>query len=251
MPHQGTVRIGIGGWTYEPWRGTFFPEKLPKTRELEHAAGRLTAIEINATYYGRQKPETFAKWAAAVPDGFRFAVKASRYCTARKRLADGADSVALFLEQGLERLEDRLGPILWQLPATKAFDREDLARFLALLPAEIDGRPARHALEARHASFQDPAFVTLMRDHGMAIAHVDRGDGPAIADPTADFAYARLEGAVEPEAAGYPADALDHMATVARDWAKPGRDVFLFCIAGAKIRNPAAAEALIARINAS
>ena len=136
MPHSGTVRVGIGGWTYEPWRGPFYPKGLPHSRELAFAADRLTAIEINATFYGRQKPETFAKWAATVPDGFQFAVKAARGATQRKRLADGAESVAMFLEQGLDRLEDRLGPILWQLPGTHAFDREDLARFLDMLPAK-------------------------------------------------------------------------------------------------------------------
>ncbi|HEX8445065.1 MAG TPA: DUF72 domain-containing protein [Sphingomonas sp.] len=248
MSEAGTIRIGIGGWSYDPWRGTFFPEKLPKTRELEHAATRLTAIEINATYYGRQKPETFAKWAASVPDGFRFAVKASRYATARKILADGAESVAMFLDQGLERLEDRLGPVLWQLPPTKAFDREDLARFLALLPADIGGRPARHVLEARHASFDDPAALALLRDHNIAIAHVDRPDAPAIAERTADFAYARLERAVAAEPAGYTPEALDHWATVAREWVAAGDDAYLFFIAGDKVRNPDAAEAMIARV---
>ncbi|MFD1951758.1 DUF72 domain-containing protein [Sphingomonas arantia] len=247
----GTIRVGIGGWTYAPWRGTFFPDKLPHTRELEHAATRLTALEINATYYGRQKPETFAKWAAAVPDGFRFAVKASRYSTARKKLADGAESVAMFLDQGLDHLGDRLGPILWQLPATKAYDHEDLARFLAMLPREIADRPAHHVIEARHPSFADAGFVDLMRDHNIAIAHVDRDDAPPIDAVTADFSYARLERATTAEPTGYPQADLDSWATRAAETAEAGHDAYVFFIAGDKVRNPQAAEALIARLAAS
>ncbi|WP_240500005.1 DUF72 domain-containing protein [Sphingomonas montana] len=250
-PAPGTIRIGIGGWTYAPWRGTFFPDKLPHSRELEHAATRLTALEINATYYGRQKPETFAKWAAAVPDGFRFAVKASRYATARKKLADGAESVAMFLDQGLDRLGERLGPILWQLPATKPYDHDDLGRFLDMLPPRIGDRPAAHVLEARHASFADTGFVDLLRDHNVAIAHVDRADAPAIDAVTADFGYARLERANLSEPAGYPAADLDRWATRATETAKAGHDAYVFFIAGDKVRNPQAAEALIARLAAS
>ena len=261
---SGAIRIGIGGWNYEPWRGTFFPADLPKTRELEHAARRLTAIEINGTFYGSQKPATFAKWREATPDGFVFTLKASRYCTNRKVLADGAPSVEKFLTQGIVELGDRLGPILWQFAATKAFDADDFARFLDLLPGSQNGLPLRHALEVRHESFRDPAFLALARERNAAVVFADT-KYVSIADQTADFTYARLLGAQEEEPQGYPATDLDRWADAARAWARgeapegldyvetpeaksAKRDVFLFFINGAKVRAPAAAEALIERV---
>lgn len=243
-----SIHVGIGGWTYEPWRGTFYPPGHPQKRELEYAGRHLTGLEVNGTYYGSQKPESFANWAAAVPDGFRFSVKASRFATNRKLLADGAASVEKFLTQGLTRLGDRLGPILWQFMATKKFDRDDFARFLDLLPATQDGLPLRHALEVRHESFRDPAFVELARERNMAIVFADSDEFPCIDEDTADFTYARLQRTVENEPAGYDEAALDGWADRARDWAKGGRDVYFFFIAGAKVRNPAAARALIARL---
>ena len=189
---SGPIRIGIGGWNFEPWRGgAFYPEGLPQKRELEYAAAHLTGIEINATYYGRQKPESFAKWAEAAPEGFRFSLKASRYATARKVLAEGGDSVRTFLEQGFTRLGDRLGPILWQFRDGKRFDREDFARFLDLIPDHQDGHALRHALEVRDESFRDPAFLTLARERNMAVVFADAEDFPCIEDQTADFTYAR------------------------------------------------------------
>ena len=244
-----TIHIGIGGWTYEPWRGTFYPHGLPQKRELEYAGAHLTAIEINATFYGRQKPQSYANWAKAVPDGFKFSLKASRYAVARKVLAEGGDSVRMFLEQGFTELGDRLGPILWQFAATKRFERDDFARFLDLIPNTQDGVPLRHALEPRHESFRDPAFVELARERNMAIVHADSDDYPCIDGATADFSYARLQRSVEDIATGYSAAALDGWASKARGWSAGGHDAFIFFIAGAKVRNPAAAQALIERLS--
>ncbi|ALC13460.1 DUF72 domain-containing protein [Sphingopyxis sp. 113P3] len=243
-----SIHVGIGGWTYEPWRGPFYPPGHPQKRELEFAGQHLTGIEINGTYYGSQKPETFASWAEAVPDGFRFSVKASRFATNRKRLAEGAASVEKFLTQGVTRLGDRLGPILWQFMATKRFERDDFAGFLDLLPETQDGLPLRHALEVRHESFCDPDFVDLARERNMAIVFADSDEFPRIDEATADFSYARLQRSEEDVETGYDDKALDRWAKRARDWAKGGRDVYLFFIAGAKVRNPAAAQALIAKL---
>lgn len=259
------VRIGIGGWTYEPWRGTFYPDKWPHKRELEYAAARLTAIEVNGTYYSGFKPATFAGWAKAVPDGFVFTLKASRYCTNRKVLAEAGESIARFCGQGIVELGDRLGPILWQFMATKKFDVEDFGAFLKLLPEKQDGVALRHAIHVRHESFATPEFVTLCRAAGAAIVFADSAEHPAIADVTGDFVYARLENGVEDEPAGYSAKALDRWAKAARTWAAGGapdglpyvgaekpakspRDTFIFFIAGAKVRAPHGAMALIERV---
>ncbi len=245
-----TIRVGVGGWTFEPWRGVFYPEGLAQKRELEYAAQQLTAIEINATYYGRQKPQSYRNWAEAVPDGFKFSLKASRYTTARKLLAEGKDSVDTFLRQGFTELGDRLGPILWQFPATKRFDADDFARFLDLIPDTQDGVPLRHALEPRHESFRDPAFTALANARSMAIIYADDDIFPCIDEPTADFTYARLQRAVEEVPTGYDDAALNGWADKARQWGKGDRDVFVYFISGAKVRNPAAAQALIARLGA-
>ena len=266
MKH-GTIRIGIGGWNYEPWRGTFYPDDLPKTREMDYAIAHMTAIEVNATYYGSQKPATFARWGKAAPKGFVFALKASRYCTGRKVLAEAGESVARFLGQGLVELGDRLGPILWQFLPTKRFDPDDFAAFLALLPASHEGVALRHAVEVRHESFVDPAFVALARKAGVAIVFADHAGYPTIADPTADFTYVRLQAAREDEPTGYDASELDRWATVTKDWAAgrspkalpyaadppakaAPRDTFVFMINGAKVRAPAAAMALRERLPA-
>jgi uncharacterized protein YecE (DUF72 family) len=265
---MGAIRTGIGGWTYEPWRGVFYPQGLPHAKELAYAAAHLTAIEINSTYYSTQKPESWRKWGEAAPDDFVFAVKASRFCTNRRVLAEAGESIAKFIGQGMDRLDGKLGPLLWQFMPTKKFDREDFGAFLGLLPAKLGDRPLRHAVEVRHESFVDPAFVDLARDHGVAIVFADHADYPGIADLTADFVYARLQRAREEEATGYAAAELDHWADVARSWAgghqpqgldytaerqsaaKSGRDVYAFFISGAKVRNPAAAMALMERVRA-
>ncbi len=244
---KGIIRTGIGGWDYDPWRNVFYPEGLAKARQLAWAAGQLTAIEINATYYRSQKPETFVKWATAVPDGFKFSLKASRYSTARKVLADSGDSVAFFLNEGFTALDDRLGPILWQFADGKPFDREDFARFLDLLPEKQDGMTLHHALEVRHESFRDPAFVTLARERNAAIVFADDAEFPCIDEATADFAYARLQRSQADCVTGYDAPALDRWAEAARDWAARG-DAYVYFISGAKERNPAAAMALIERL---
>ncbi|MFN3434554.1 MAG: DUF72 domain-containing protein [Sphingomonas sp.] len=260
-----TIRIGIGGWTYEPWRGSFYPAKWPQKRELEYAAGAVTAIEINGTYYSSFKPASFAAWAAQVPDGFVFTLKASRYCTNRKVLAEAGDSIARFVGQGIVELGDRLGPILWQFMATKRFDADDMAAFLGLLPASHAGVPLRHAVQVRHESFADPAFVAMARAANVAIVYADSTDYPAIADVTADFVYARLEAAREEEPAGYSDAELDGWARAARDWqaggqpeglpyvgaeapARAPRDTFVFFINGAKVRAPHGAKALLERV---
>ncbi|RJF94107.1 DUF72 domain-containing protein [Sphingomonas cavernae] len=245
---KGRIRVGIGGWTYEPWRGTFYPEGLPHARELEHAARRLGAIEINSTYYSLQKPESFRKWAAAAPADFVFAVKASRYCTNRKLLGEAGDAIERFIGQGLTELGDKLGPILWQFMPTKRFDPADFGAFLKLLPATRDGMALRHALEVRHESFVDPGFLTMARDAGAAVVFADKPEYPRMDEQTAGFSYARLQDAREDQPTGYDAAALDHWANEAARWASDGRDAFVFMINGAKVRAPAAAEALIARL---
>jgi len=267
MAAEGQIRIGIGGWTYEPWRSNFYPPKLPHARELAYAAEHVTAIEVNGTYYRLQSRDSFARWASETPDDFMFAIKASRFCTNRRVLADAGEAISRFIGQGLVALGAKLGPILWQFMATKQFDRDDFAAFLALLPEREEGVRLRHALEVRHESFVTPEFVDLAREAGAAIVFADSADYPELADPTADFIYARLQQAEAQEPAGYAPDALDRWTDVARQWAagkqpsdlryagkrgksSSGRDVFMFFINGAKERAPAGAQALIARLGA-
>ncbi|MGU3496821.1 DUF72 domain-containing protein [Xanthobacteraceae bacterium A53D] len=265
-----TIRVGIGGWTFEPWRGSFFPKGLPHARELEHASRHVTTIEVNGTFYRTQTPKTFANWAAQVPDGFVFSLKAPRYATNRKVLAEAGESIARFVESGLAELGDRLGPINWQFTPTKKFEPEDFSAFLALLPEKAGGLALRHAVEVRHASFCTADFVALARKHKVAIIFADDDDHPAIADVTADFVYARLQRAQEAEPNGYSDAALADWQRRALTWeaggvpedlpsygaapagkakvGKAGRDVFVYMINGAKVRAPAAAQALLARL---
>ena len=243
-----TIRVGVGGWSYEPWRGVFYPEGLAQKRELEYAAQQLTAIEINATYYGRQRPRSWHNWAAAAPEGFKFSLKASRYSTARKLLADGKQSVETFLGQGFTALGPKLGPIDWQFAEGKTFERDDFARFLDFIPDTQDGVPLRHALEVRHESFVDPAFLDLARARNMAVVFADSYDFPHIEEQTADFTYARLQRAIDNVETGYDPEAMEGVAAQARLWAAGGRDVFIYFISGDKVRNPAAAQALMARL---
>ena len=258
------IRVGIGGWDYEPWRGTFYPPGLPKAKQLEYAATRLTAIEINATYYKLQKPELFERWAKAVPDGFKFTIKGSRFCSNRKVLGEGGEAVERFCSQGFAELGDKLGPILWQFMATKRFDPEDFRAFVDLLPRGHAGVPLRHAVEARHESFRDPTFVSIARAAGVAIVFGDSDDYPCVADLSGDFAYARLQCAREDEPAGYRQEALHRWAEIARAWAAgespkglpynaesapvQPRETYIFMINGAKVRAPAAAMALMERL---
>ena len=244
------IRVGVGGWTYEPWRGVFYPEGLTQKRELEYASRALTSIEINGTYYSTFKPDSWMKWRDETPDGFVFSVKASRYCTNRKVLSEGGESFERFLSQGLTLLGDKLGPINWQFMGTKKFDPEDFEGFLKLLPKEKDGVRLRHALEVRNASFDTPQFYDLAAKYGAAIVYAEDEEAPEwprIDQPTADFTYARLMSSREDEPTGMTSDELDAVAKQARDWAEHG-DVFAYFISGAKVRNPAAAQALIAKL---
>jgi uncharacterized protein YecE (DUF72 family) len=244
---SGAIRIGIGGWTFEPWRGAFYPEGLSQKRELEFASRALTSIEINGTYYSTFKPDSWRKWRDETPDGFIFAVKASRFCTNRKILGDAGESVDRFIGQGLTELGDKLGPINWQFMATKKFDLADFGAFLALLPKEKDGLALRHVVEVRSPTFATQAFYDLARKHGVAIVYAKDEDFPEIDEPTADFTYARLMASREDMATGVTDDELTGFAKQARAWAKRG-DVFLYFISGAKVRNPAAAQALIKKL---
>jgi uncharacterized protein YecE (DUF72 family) len=245
---EAQIRIGIGGWTYPPWRGVFYPDKLPQKKELEYASLALTAIEINATFYGRQSAKSWAAWEKVVPDGFQFAVKGSRYCVMRSKLAEAADGLAGFFAQGFAALGPKLGPILWQFAPRRKFDRDDIAAFMDLLPKELDGTRLRHAIEPRHDSFRDDKFFDLCRDHNVAVVLEDSDDYPTIEADTADFAYARLQRMHEEVTTGYDDAALDGFAERARQWRKSGRDAYIFMINGAKVRAPAAALALRERL---
>ncbi len=244
----GTIRVGIGGWNYQPWRETFYPKKLAQARELEYAARAVTAIEINATFYRRQSPESYARWRDATPDGFRFAIKAHRACVSRRHLAESAESIAWFHDQGLGELGDRLGPVLWQFAPTRRFDREDMARFIDLLPARLGSRPLRHAIEPRHPSFADPAFFELAAARNVAVVVAEAPAYPRFDELTADFVYARLQCSRDELTTGYPRSELQGWADQAEAWAQGGRDAYLFFISGAKHRNPAAAQALLTLI---
>jgi uncharacterized protein YecE (DUF72 family) len=262
---SGTIRIGIGGWTYEPWRGTFYPEKWPQKRELEYASRRVTSIEINGTFYGSQKPESFAKWHDETPDDFVFSLKAPRFATNRRVLADAGDAIARFFAGGVMELKGKLGPINWQLAPTKKFDPADFEAFLKLLPKEMKGRALRHVVEVRDQSFRSPELIALVRQHGIAVAIAADSAYPQIADATAPFVYARIMGTRETAELGYTDAALDLWAARAQAWASgaaadgldcvelrradgKARDVYLYVISGHKVSNPAAAMALLKRL---
>jgi uncharacterized protein YecE (DUF72 family) len=249
MKNTGRIRVGIGGWVFPPWRGAFYPTGTRQADELAYASRRVTAIEINGTFYRIQTPASFRKWRDETPDGFVFSLKGPRFLTHRGELASAAPYVQRFFDSGFLELGDKLGPILWQFAPTLAFDAADFAAFLALLPAELGGRPLRHVVEVRHASFRTPAFFALLRERKIAVAQVEDAKYPAFDELTApDFAYLRLRRCSEKEETGYSAAALDNWAERARGWAAEGRDVFLYFINGAKVRAPAAAQALLARL---
>ena len=245
---EARIRIGIGGWTFPPWRGVFYPDKLPQAKECEYATGAMTAIEINATFYGRQKPKSWETWEKVAPEGFQFAVKGSRYCVSRSKLAQSGESIANFFGQGFEVLGPKLGPILWQFAKFKKFDRDDIAAFIDLLPEKLGGLTLRHAIEPRHDSFNDGKFFDLCRARNIAVVFEDSDEFPCIEADTADFAYARLQRMKEEVETGYDAAALDGFAERARKWQAEGRDAYIFMINGAKVRAPAAALALQERL---
>jgi uncharacterized protein YecE (DUF72 family) len=259
------IRVGIGGWVFEPWRGEFYPKGLPQARELDYASRNLTSIEINSTFYRTQKPDSFRKWAAETPDDFVFSVKGPQFATNRRVLAEAGPSIERFFASGVLELRSKLGPVLWQMAPTKKFDPADFAAFLALLPASLDGQRLRHAVEVRHDSFLVPAFIELLRRFSVAVVVVESDKHPLIADVAADFVYARLQRTAAKEKTGYPRRALDLWAERARNWATGSapddlativapapaqgkRDVFIYMISGAKVRAPAAAMALIERL---
>jgi uncharacterized protein YecE (DUF72 family) len=256
------IRVGIGGWVFEPWRGEFYPKGLPHARELEYASRKLTSIEINSTFYRTQKPDSFRKWADATPDDFVFSLKGPQFATNRRVLAEAGPSIERFFASGVLELKSKLGPVLWQMAPTKKFDPADFASFLALLPQALDGRPIRHAVEVRHASFLAPEFIELLRKFAVAAVVVESDKHPLIADLTGDFVYARLQRTSDKEKTGYPRRALALWAKRARHWAAGGvaddlttiaapmpgqarRDVFIYMISGAKVRAPAAAMAML------
>ena len=258
------IHVGIGGWVFEGWRDNFYPKGLSQKRELEYASRKLTAIEVNGTYYGSQRPESFARWHEETPEDFIFTLKGPRFATNRRVLAEAGESIEKFVTGGITRLKKKLGPINWQFMATKKFDAKDFGAFLALLPEKQDGIALRHAVEVRHPSFACAEFVALCRTYGVAIILAGDSEFPMLADVTADFVYVRLMGSSEKEKLGYSKPAIEKWAARAKDWSKGGlpkdlpllakpaakkpREVFLFVISGAKARNPHAAQALIAAL---
>ena len=263
------IRVGIGGWTYEPWRDNFYPAKLPASRELEHASRQVTAIEVNGTYYSTMTAKAFERWFAETPDDFVFSLKANRFATNRRVLAEAGESIERFVGSGLARLEHKLGPVLWQFAPTKKFDPADFEAFLKLLPADVQGRALRHVLDVRNDSFMTPEFLALARRYRCAVVFTDSPDYPSFANLTTDFVYLRLMNAKSEVPTGYEPAVLASFAACARTWAgggEPGglplvqgdtgapaaapRDVFMFMINGAKERAPAAAMGVLAALRA-
>jgi len=265
-PKSGSIHIGIGGWTFEPWRGVFYPKGLPHAKELAYAGAHLTSIEVNGTFYRTQTPATFRKWASEVPAGFVFSLKGPRFATNRRVLKEAGDWIKRFLDSGVTELGDRLGPLIWQFAPTKKFDSNDFGGFLELLPDRLDGRALRHVIEVRHDSFRNPEFIALLRKFAMPVVYTDHARYPNIADMTGDFVYARLQRGKDTIATAYPPKDIDAWAERLQSWArgkkpddlpcvaatpkvKPSpRDVFAYVIHEGKIRAPAGAMALIAKL---
>jgi len=260
------IRVGIGGWTFAPWRGTFYPDGLKQADELKYAGAHLTTIEINGTFYRTQSAASFARWRDETPDGFVFSVKGHRAVVNKRVLAETGEAIDWFFKSGILALGDKLGPVLWQFAPFKKFDAADFGAFLALLPREKDGRPLRHVVEVRSRSFLVPAFIDLVRQHAVAVVYADSNDYPAVADVTAPFVYLRLQRSQAENPTGYAPVDLDRWAERAKTFAAGGapddltrigdasppkakRDVFVYMIAGAKVRAPAAAMALIERVS--
>lgn len=241
------IRVGVGGWNFEPWDETFYPPGLSKAKQLNYMSRKMTAIEVNATYYSSFKPETFAKWAEASPDGFVFSLKAHRFSTVRKTKEDMKKSVDLFLGQGITRLKEKLGPINWQFPGTRKFDAEYFNAFLSVLPKEKDKQSLRHALEVRGLGFDVPEFHDLLTKHDATVVYAEDDEFPKLRHQGSSFAVARLMQSQSDETGGYPAAEIGRFAKLVTGWSKK-QDVFAFFISGAKERNPAAAMALQERL---
>jgi uncharacterized protein YecE (DUF72 family) len=251
MQETPRIRVGVGGWTFAPWRSNFYPVGLAHAKELEYASRKLTTIEVNGTYYSTFKPPTFARWRDETPDGFLFSLKANRFATNRRVLATAGESIERFVQSGISALGDKLGPILWQFMPTKVFDPPDFEAFLALLPAAVDGLPLRHVLDVRHDSFATPEYLALARKYGCVTVHTDSEKFPSIADADAPFAYIRLMRSDAALPTGYPVPLLEQWAQGARTWTsgvRP-RDAYIYFINGAKERAPAAAVALLERLS--
>jgi len=262
------IRVGIGGWTFEPWRDNFYPKGWSHARELEYASRQLSAIEVNGTYYSSMKPATFAKWRDETPDDFMFSLKASRFATNRRVLAEAGESIERFVNSGIDELAHKLGPIVWQFAPTKRFDADDFGAFLKLLPAQVKGIALRHVLDVRHDTFKTPAYLALARQHGHATVFTDSDDYPSFADLTGDFVYTRMMRTDASLPEGCTPQALDQLAACGQAWRDghepagvprvepepaqptPPRDVFMFFISGAKEKAPAAAMALKRRLAA-
>ncbi len=263
----GRIYVGVGGWTFAPWRGLFYPERLPHAKELAYAAERLTSIEVNGTFYRSQTPATFRKWASEVPAGFVFSLKGPRFATNRRLLKEAGDSVKRFLDSGVTELGEHLGPLLWQFAPTKKFDAADFGGFLELLPEKLDGRTLRHVIEVRHDSFRTPEFISLLRSFALPVVFTDHAKYPNIADVTGGFVYARLQRGKDTIPTAYPAKEIAAWAGRLRCWAagqspddlphvgpapkskNAPRDVFAYVIHEGKIRAPAGAMALIAKLD--
>jgi uncharacterized protein YecE (DUF72 family) len=243
------LRVGIGGWVYPPWRGTFYPKGLPQAEELAYASRRVTAIEINGTFYRLQKPASFRRWHDETPDDFVFSLKGPRFITHRQDFAAIGPAIDRFLASGLLELRDKLGPILWQFGPTIRLEAAAFGAFVELLPGAIDGRRLRHVVELRQPGFLDAAIIALLRERRIALARIDDDKYPAFTEITADFAYARLRRCAAGEATGYPPATLDDWAREFRILSAEGtRDCFVYFIDGGKVRAPAAAQALLQRL---
>ncbi|HSW09072.1 MAG TPA: DUF72 domain-containing protein [Aquabacterium sp.] len=262
---QPAIRVGIGGWTFEPWRSNFYPAGWPHSRELEYASRRLSAIEINGTYYSSQKPATFAKWRDETPDDFVFSLKASRFATNRRVLAEAGESIERFVNSGITELAHKLGPIVWQFAPTKRFDPVDFEAFLKLLPNKVSGLSLRHVVDVRHDSFMSADYLALARRHGVATVFTDSDEYPAMADVTGQLVYVRMMRTDAKLPEGCAPSVLDRVAACGQVWrdghepsdlprveppppATAPRDVFMFFISGAKEKAPAAAMALLRRL---
>lgn len=237
------IHAGVGGWTFEPWRNNFYPPGLPHSRELHHASRQLTAIEVNGTFYSTFAARTFAKWHDETPDGFVFALKAHRFTTHRRELAGAGEGIERFVGSGIAELGDKLGPLLWQLMPTKAFDAEDLEAFLRLLPREVQGRPLRHVLDVRHPSFACEEYLDLLARHGCTTVYTDSDKFPSIPHARSELAYLRLMRSAPDCATGYPPQEIARWVQGAREWTEAGErnEAFVFFINGAKERAPHAA----------